>query len=172
MGPEEVAIQAIQSAARSADAAIISAIAACLAAVAGPLIAFLIARHQLRASTVLVSRQQWMNDFRTELSKFVGAVSFLILGLEEENNSLNPDKLEERMDAALEMKSRIELRLNPAEELHADLLRDLDSFALLLSDAGGTGVGVRAMALNDSIMSTSRKILRSEWERIIKGEGV
>ena len=66
---------------------IIAAFTALVAVIVGPIVSFKIAKRQISASTVTISRQHWINDLRDAIADF-NAKASMIYGLK----SLRPQR--------------------------------------------------------------------------------
>ncbi len=135
-----------------------------------------IAERQFKIEVLSRNRQEWINKLREEIAQWDKA--FSNLGMAAGRNG-NMDEYYKMLDEMTLRTSRIQLMLNPGEELHADLLKrmftlqqnlvnftadiqnkeavDEDKLIALASDRDPMRRGVQA-------------ILKSEWERVKRGE--
>ena len=152
-----------------------------IAAVIAGLISFvniLIAKDQ--KTTEL--RQAWIDSLRQVTSEFTAhsvnmvAMRNVTLPIAEqayknEKKDIAFSKLEDffekRSQPSLELKNRILLYLNPIE--HVELIQDIKSLyeaSLLDSKVDG----VEASRISESVVEKTQVVLKSEWERVKRGE--
>jgi hypothetical protein len=140
----------------TAFAALLSALAALIAAGA--------ARRSALASVRSASRQAWINALRDDvaelLSKRIEASKRI--GLDRANNVVDSShpELPEIMDRVRLLMFRINLRLDPDEEMHQRLTK-----ALLEAPAPPLNI-----QLNAEITAAAQAIIRREWKKAANGK--
>lgn len=109
------------------------------------IVAATIAAEAIRAQIISDKRQKWIDDLRDDIAELM-AITY------------DPDKNKRKI---YEVGSRIELRLNPREDMHNTLLR-------LLQDMRVIHPATKAdydEKVNE-ILNSTKPILKEEWERI------
>lgn len=150
----------------------ISIIAACTALVAvivGPIVSFRIAKRQISASTVTISRQRWINDLRDAIANF-NAKASMIYGLAK-NNYANKDSIP-RIEELVQLNYKIELLINPSEEDHAKIVKIVNHItaSLSLAKVRANEIGNELDGNKEELISLAQKVLKREWKRVKKGE--
>lgn len=169
---------------------VISAATALVAVIVSPLMSWKIAKRQIdiakrqiTASNVSSKRQVWIDELRKDVAEALALASRI-----EELKRPSPDLRREehldlfdrRMEAALrtfELLMRIKLRLNPNEQEHNDLVAAFQEMSRAAPDPqpGETDEDRRTLqaefgAARDKVLGVTQKILKSEWNRVRKGE--
>ena len=117
-------------------------------------------------------RQAWINTLRDDIAKFLGqvdSVKKLILI----NKTSKEDEKKETSTAVIlgsvemrEIKSKIELLIDPAEENHLKLVQLLNKII----------VSLRKLESNDEnvndLIKLSQSILKEEWKKVKDGEPI
>lgn len=141
-------------------AQIVTAWAALAAAIFGPTAGYLAARHQARRSTVSIHRQQWIDALRNDIAELLVICSRL--------HRAKNESLSERNSLAVEAQlfiSRIELRLNPGEEPHSELVRLLRD---CLRAANGSSEATKDWpSTRRDTLDAAKAVLKAEW-RVVK----
>jgi len=127
-------------------------------------------------------RQAWIDGLREDLAIFFAGARAMARATEESrdhnarghgaaNFALTPDKISDIRYRAAETKYRIQLRLNPREIIHNELLRLIDA-AIEEQNKFFTGSGDMETTLNaiDKAAKYVQPILKMEWERVKRGE--
>ncbi|MFG6458909.1 hypothetical protein [Roseateles sp. BYS96W] len=128
-------------------------------------------------------RQAWIDALREDLAQFLAAARAFTRAIEA-LHTLGPDydtkyplnisasKISELRYQAAETFSRIQLRLNPDEPEHVELLRLLrraidEQNAALAAKATDIGPTMRAI---EAATSYAQPVLKREWTRVKRGE--
>jgi hypothetical protein len=112
-------------------------------------------RLKSREAIVSDSRQKWINSLRDELSS-------LISHLKQYSNS-SPERKNEIFSKIWTELFRIELLLNPKEDLHNKLLKEINTaFSLCTVQEKNEEFA----AHSHKVLSTSKELLKLEWERV------
>lgn len=157
----------------------IVAIATVVAALTTGLISFvnLTMTKELKTSEF---RQAWIDALREDLAKFLGAARAFARVVDEVKRfgpnqdhplRITPEKVSELRYQAAETFSRIQLRLNPDEPDHVELLRLLrraisEQNAVL---ASGGEIGPTLTAI-ETATEFAQPVLKKEWARVKQGE--
>ncbi|MBN3758549.1 hypothetical protein G3N95_36955 [Paraburkholderia sp. Tr-20389] len=147
----------------------------------GSIIAAAIAGLVVFISTVLTKeqktsefRQTWIDEIRKDISQFIsGTTEVVALYSAKKNNQDSQVKfLEDNFKLLHELQSiehRILLRLNPRE--HSHLIQQVASFrSNVLNAYNGSGTKAEEQRLTGELMESTKVVLKSEWERVKKGE--
>lgn len=139
-----------------------------IAAFVGGLVSYIVCRltvrfnyHDLYAKTVSSSRNEWINLWRDEISRFLALADILKSdGLIKENNNDKENYLNFLKEYNIS-KNKIIMRLNLNEKRHQEvylLLTKIDS----IYNANDENYNVT----KECLMSVSRDLLKKEWERV------
>jgi phosphoenolpyruvate synthase/pyruvate phosphate dikinase len=127
-------------------------------------------------------RQAWIDGLRDELAKFLAAARAFARAVEVVNTHgaeyqektvlrMSDEKVSELRYQAAEMLCKIQLRLNPNEAEHEELLRLLRRAVkeqnAMLRDRSGIEETMAAIELANTY---AQPVLKAEWERVKKGE--
>ena len=162
---------------------VISAATALVAVIVSPLVSWNIAKRQITASNVSSKRQVWIDELRRDVAEAL-ALASRIEELRRPSPELSReeqmDVFDRRMEAelrAIELLMRIKLRLNPNEQEHNDLLAAFQELGRAAPDPqpGETDEARRRLqaefgAARDNLLEITQKILKSEWNRVRRGE--
>ena len=159
---------------------IIALVIALAAVVVGPVIQLQIAKQQIRAQLVSANRLKWIEGVRSHIADFVAASSraqvAFCFARDDTTELLS-------MNGALE---NVTLLLNPGKELHAKLLQELKHVGNSVASAsfdidktrqkGEVDVErvLEAYAIDENLCAkvydAARSVLKTEWERVKRGE--
>jgi hypothetical protein len=147
--------------------AVISATTALIAVVLSPYYSAKIARRQVLSPL----REKWISELRDLLAKFMTVILKIDNALEskggssEETNDFSKSTFEEWMY----IQSKIELLINPNKIDHIELVKFCKIMFNLLSDCEGGIDIIEFRKCRDDMIDISRKILKTEWEEVKKG---
>ena len=127
-------------------------------------------------------RQAWIDGLREDLAAFFAGARAMARATEEKRSvrtnddasstfAMNEEKISDIRYQAAETLYRIQLRLNPGEADHEELLR-LMRVAIDEQNSffKGTGDMTRTLKAVDNAAEYAPRILKAEWERVKKGE--
>jgi hypothetical protein len=148
----------------------------------GSIVAAIIAGVVVFISTVLSKeqktsefRQVWIDELRKDVAQYVsGTIEFTALYAVKKKLKVGEvEFLEENFDAIRELQAleyRIILRLNPVK--HASLVAKIKALREGMGSIYQQGLNNKVLeaALTDAITDDCKKILKSEWERVKRGE--
>jgi len=147
----------------------------------GPIFAAMIAALAVFISTVLSKeqktsefRQAWIDELRKDVAQYVsGTIEFAALFSQKKRKLEGIDFLAENFDAIRDLQSieyRIIFRLNPIK--HASLISKIKGLRLQMISLyeQGTTNNELEEAITGAITDDCKIILKSEWERVKKGE--
>ena len=148
---------------------IIAACTALAAVIVGPIVSFKIAKRQISASTVTISRQHWINDLRDAIADF-NAKASMIYSLAR--NHYADEHSIPRIEELVQLNYKIELLINPNEEDHAKIVKIVDHItaSLSLAKVRANEIGDELDGKKEELISLAQKVLKREWERVKKGE--
>lgn len=169
---------------------IISVTTALAAVIISPLVSWIvakrqidIAKHQITASNVSSKRQVWIDELRRDVAEAL-ALASRTEDLRRPSHDLNReeqlDVFDGRMEAelkTLELLMRIKLRLNPNEQAHNDLVAAFRQLSGAARDpqpgeteADRQRLQTEFRAARDNVLAITQTILKSEWDRVRRGE--
>ena len=148
--------------------ALVAALTALVSVVIGPLVSLRIAKRQIIASTVTLSRQAWVDKLRDALVEFLSK-STMLIGLAR--NQYTDQDLIHRIEEVYRLAYKIELLTNPREEDHSKLVKLTDEITSSLGKSKSKDFDLKILDEKERrIVEISQKILKHEWERVKKGE--
>jgi len=178
--------------------AAISALTALVAVIVGPLVSLHIAKRQFRvsldiakqqfrvsldianqqfnASVLSVSRQEWINTLRDQISVLV--VDTILLRQEVKQYQQEPGRLFARAEGVLRCAFKIKLLINPKEADHVHLVESIDRLMILVVKSADKAaekvedkdIDSKFLVIRDEIVSKSQEILKREWKRVKEGK--
>jgi hypothetical protein len=144
-----------------------------------------------RRNRISEFRQAWIDGLRTELAGFISQFRTVASFADSMATNLKNERIYvkdasvyrewrdddfKRSYAPIEEMRRhlasILLRLNPAECLHMRLQRQLTEIVGYLDKSGDDCSFDHALSLLEMLQVTCREILKQEWDRVKKGEGI
>ena len=149
----------------------ISLLIALSAVLVGPFVSWKIAKKQISAQVISSNRQQWINDLRDTISKFLRDAKSIKAGYS--GTALTTAEAFSRYEIMVLNLHRMELLVNPNKSDHAELIRlsknTLEHVRVALSEinSGGTPTNdaERKKSL-EAITPIAQKIFKLEWERV------
>lgn len=153
-------------------AAAISALVALVSTVVGPAVAYRIAVRQIRASTVSTNRQNWIDSLRDDICELLVHMKLLVMVRDPRTKDLKLDYGDTVafVSTPLRLRNRIALRLNPREDAHNELLRIVDAYLALAVDPAEVFTLKDATTASATLLAKAQDILKSEWERVKRGD--
>jgi len=112
-------------------------------------------RLKSREAIVSDSRQKWINSLRDELSSLISHL--------KQYSTSSPERKNEIFSKIWTELFRIELLLNPKEDLHNKLLEEINTAFALCTDQEKNE---EFAAHSYNVLSTSKELLKLEWERV------
>jgi hypothetical protein len=144
-----------------------------LSAVVRPIVSYVVAARQIRASAISNNRG-WIEALRDSVAEYVGLLLTvaLIKHVMEENGGkvVGGDRdLRQIVERIVLVKNRILLMTNPSEKADAKLCKLVEaSYQSLTSSVPRSIVVVRREA--EAITQAGRDVLRTQWARVNRGE--
>lgn len=142
-------------------------------------------KEKLRSEFISTSRQNWINNLRDTISEYVSA-ALAVSDLHEYSQGTKPHRkqlddsrnielalewgyrLHEAKSKALQLKTKIYLLANPYENEFQELFAVIDDLHKKAVFEAKTGLETEAK----SVVEKSQIILKKEWERVKKLEGL
>jgi hypothetical protein len=146
---------------------IVPAITTIAGATIGAAISYLVGRQQFNANVVSANRQAWINTLRDAVSEYQSCVSGMTVFLTA--GQIHSSEFRERLDRLLFLDSKIKLLINPDEANHQKLVEIVSSLRSISQESTGEELK-RMLSLQDELTVITQKILKSEWERVKKGQ--
>lgn len=119
-----------------------------------------ISELSFRQNVLSASRKEWIEDLRCKVSRLTSRMTLL---------STNDELAREKFEEVFELAHYIELMLNTnnaRDKKLADLLMELIKIPLMHKEDSGAQIG----KIQREIIDQTKIILKSEWERVKKGE--
>jgi hypothetical protein len=118
-------------------------------------------------------RQAWIDDTRTDIAELIARLSLIISCYrewDENERNANSSLLDAHFVTANQALMRTRLRLNPAEEQSIKILEILEKTQVLFN---GDEENYDALeALEKPLIDLSQALLKTEWNRVRKGEPI
>lgn len=160
----------------------ISAITALVAVIISPLLQWHIAKRQA-IDNVSLKRQNWIDELRKEVAKFLTQISRLQelkrpaknLSIEDKKLNFNEESVAHLL--ACEFGIIIMLRLNQKEELHNEFKKLIESLMTICKDPSPNETKEQSISdINkfiierDKVIKQLQLIIKQEWDRIKNGK--
>jgi ATP phosphoribosyltransferase regulatory subunit HisZ len=151
----------------------VTACSAFVSAAAAPVVSVVIATRQIRVSLVSNNRERWTEALRDSLAEYMAmALSAAMLqeALEQEPLDAlreNPE-LARVVERVAQARGRILLMMNPDKPEHLQLCLRVEEAYELLVDAKGALTPMSK--ITQAITAAGRNVLKSEWERVKRGD--
>lgn len=152
----------------------VTASTALVSAVVGPLVSYLVARRQIRASVISNNRERWNEVLLDSLAEYVG----LLLSAAMAKQSIKEDPLKavsedhallQIVERGVLVKSKIMLMTNPTDSLHVKLCEVLEAtYQALVSDDSQALARIRSGS--EAITRAGRDVIKAEWARVKRGD--
>ncbi len=152
----------------AALAAVISALVALVSAIIGPFVSWNIAKKQITTTLRSTSRRDWIDTLREEVAEIAGLVQEA--GIKRVGRNLTDSDIDEFARRISRKLTKIELLLNPNEDLHNRLVYLLREVLAEVWKPGKTPDAEKTRELHDSILKVSKEILKAEWDRVKVGD--
>ena len=152
----------------TALAAVLSALVALVSATLGPWLSWKIAKRQAVSTLRSTSRQQWLDTLRNEVADYHGML--YESGMRRTSGELSVTDMHNLARELAQRLAKIELLLNPKEDLHNRL-------CWLLKEAHSETWSPdvqpdleRVRVRTDEALDVCKQILKTEWDRAKDGE--
>ncbi|PFG56365.1 hypothetical protein ATG66_2697 [Vibrio sp. ES.051] len=148
----------------------ISAVTALIAVIVGPTVSILIAKKQIKSSVVSKNRQDWIISLREQVSELMSDFQYLpnasIDGELQRNEVLALHK------EILRKSNLVRLHLNMDEQLHIDLMDNIDQMnkELLQHIRGGLFNYTKMSQMCFDSIEQCSFIVKDEWKKVKSGE--
>lgn len=152
----------------------VTASTALISAVTGPLVSYIVARRQIRASVISNNRERWTEALRDSVAEYVALL--LSASMVKQYIGQNPLKAVTTDHALLEIvqriilvKNKIMLMTNPNESRYFQLCEVVEAtYQALASDDPEAFAKIRTGA--EAITQAGREVLKAEWMRVKRGD--
>lgn len=152
----------------------VTASTALTSAIFGPLVSYIVARRQIRASVISNNRERWIEALRDSVAEYVALL--LSASMVKQNIGQDPLKAVSEDHALLGIvergvlvKNKIMLMANPSDHKYTVLCELIDAtYQSLVSDDAQAPAKVRLDA--EAITRAGRDVLKAEWARVKRGD--
>lgn len=129
-------------------------------------VTYIISRKQIANSGVTQFRQKWIDSLRDAISLFIAKAEVIAtLDYEDEETYV------EHFFELSQMQGKIELYLNPNEDDHIEIIALMEDIREIIHEENWTDkVEDKLNESIEELLDISRKVLRREWKKVIKGE--
>lgn len=152
----------------------VTASTALMSAVGGPLVSYIIARRQIRASVISNNRERWIEALRDSIAEYVG----LLLSASMIKQTVGKDPLKavsedhallQIVERGVLVKNKIMLMANPNDSGYVALCELIEAtYQSMVSDDAQPSEKMRSDA--EAITRAGRDVLKAEWERVKRGD--
>ena len=128
-----------------------------------------IAKLDFNKSVISGNRQEWINKLREYLSEYLGkAETYSMLFNKDKNDDVKAKTLiNDDLSELLALEVKIVLMLNSTEKDSNDLIKELKKYTDSLF-RGNENTSSKDIKI--AIVVIAKRILKTEWERVKKGE--
>lgn len=125
-----------------------------------------LSRRQIYNSGMMQSRQKWIDSVRDAISLFVAKAEVIsMLDYEDDESYV------QHFTELSQMQGKIQLYLNPNEADQLEVIELLDDVRELIHEENWTDkVEEDLSEAIDELLEVSRKVLKREWKKVLKGE--
>ena len=145
--------------------ALIAAVTALAAVLLGPLVSIWAAQKQENVSVISANRQAWINSLRDSVAEYLSVANYIHVADWQKRPESEYD---EKMDRLSLLMSKIRLMLNPNEEDHKNLAKQLGTFAALCANVREARDKEKWHLAHNESLALTQGILKREWERVKK----
>ena len=152
----------------------VTAATALISAIMGPLMSYIIARRQIRASVISNNRERWTEALRDSVAEYVA----LLLSASMVKQTVGQDPLravtEDRallqiVERTILVKNKIMLMTNPNDSRYTELCEVVEvTYQALFAEDSQDFARIRGGS--EAITRAGREVLKVEWERVKRGD--
>jgi hypothetical protein len=152
----------------------VTASTALVSAVTGPLVSYIVARRQIRASVISSNRERWTEALRDSVAEYVS----LLLSASMVKQTIGQDPLKaviedhvllQTVGRIILVKNKILLMTNPSESRYTKLCELVETtYQDLASDDPQAFARIRSGS--EAITLAGREVLKAEWARVKRGD--
>jgi len=154
--------------------AFVTACTALISAVVGPLVSYIVARRQIRASVISANRERWTEALRDSVAEYVG----LLISASAVKQTIGRDTLKalgadhallQLYERTVLVKNKIMLMADPNESRYKELCNLVEAtYQTLISD--DSQVYAKMHSGSEAITRAGREVLKAEWIRVKRGD--
>lgn len=149
---------------------LITATTAMIAGIAGPFVAYLVARKQIRASVVSNNRELWIIALRDALSEYIAIVASAALVIREAREGIDAIARSDRellraLERGMLVRSKILLMTDPRGSRDGELQSSIEAVydALVKREVLAPA---EWHARIEAVVHAGRTVMRAEWARV------
>jgi hypothetical protein len=152
----------------------VTASTALVSAVTGPLVSYIVARRQIRASVISSNRERWTEALRDSVAEYVS----LLLSASMVKQTIGQDPLKavtedhvllQTVGRIILVKNKILLMTNPSESRYTKLCELVETtYQDLASDDPQAFARIRSGS--EALTRAGREVLKAEWARVKRGD--
>jgi hypothetical protein len=153
---------------------LVTASTALVSAVTGPVVSYIVARRQIRATVISNNRERWIEALRDSVSEYVALI--VSAGMLQQATGEDPIKaitedraLVQTVERIMLVKSKIMLMTNPSEEPYRKLCEVVEATYQAIA-SGQPQAFEKIRAGSEEITRAGRDVLKAEWARVKRGE--
>ena len=152
----------------------VTASTALVSAITGPLVSYIVARRQIRASVISTNRERWTEALRDSVAEYVALL--LSASMVKQTMGQNPLKevtedhaLLKIVERIILVKNKIMLMTNPNDSRYTELCEVVEAtYQALFAD--DPQAFARISGGSEAITRAGREVLKGEWARVKRGD--
>jgi hypothetical protein len=149
---------------------LITATTAMIAGIAGPFVAYLVARKQIRASVISNNRELWIVALRDALAEYIAIVTSAALITRQSRDGIDAIALSDRellraLERGMLVRSKILLMTDPSGSADAQLQRTIETIYDALAKREVLAPPEWRTRI-EAVTHAGRTVLRAEWARV------
>jgi len=152
----------------------VTASTALVSAVTGPVVSYIVARRQIRASVISNNRERWIEALRDSVAEYVALI--VSAGMLQQATGQDPIKaitedhaLLQIVERVMLVKSKIMLMTNPNEGGYKELCDVVEATYQVIA-SGQPQAFEKIRTGSEEITRAGREVLKTEWARVKRGE--
>jgi hypothetical protein len=153
---------------------LITATTAMIAGIAGPFVAYLVARKQIRASVISSNRESWIVALRDALAEYIAIVASAALLIGETRDTFDAIARSDRellraLERGMLVRCKVLLMTDPKGSADRELHGTIEAvYSALVKREIPAPTEWRARI--EAVMSAGRTVMRAEWARVKRGD--
>jgi hypothetical protein len=152
----------------------ITATTALIAGIASPIVSISIARRQFKVSIISANRERWIEALRESIAEYISlatSVALIRRGASDDITEIIQSDPEARKAAErlVLVKNKILLMTNPTKSYHRELCQSIEGVHKSLLSKHTTTLQ-KWLSQLDAVATAGHGVLKSEWERVKRGD--
>jgi hypothetical protein len=152
----------------------VTASTALVSSVTGPVVSYIVANRQIRATVISNNRERWIEALRDSMSEYVALI--VSAGMLQQATGQDPMKaiaedhaLLQLVERITQVKSKIMLMTNPNEEPYKELCAVVEATYQVIA-SGQPQAFEKIRTGSEEVTRAGRDVLKAEWVRVKRGD--